>query len=122
MEEVISFGDWLKQRRKALDLTRAELAQQVGCAVVTIQKLELDARRPSKEIAARLAEALAIPPEARDIFLRVARAALAPDHLPAPRPRAVDQDLPVETGPAEAAGQALPSGTVTLLFTDIEGS
>ena len=41
-----SFGRWLRQRRKALDLTQADLADQVGCSVITIQKIEADARRP----------------------------------------------------------------------------
>ncbi|HSH79490.1 MAG TPA: helix-turn-helix transcriptional regulator, partial [Herpetosiphonaceae bacterium] len=60
-----SFGRTLKQRRKALDLTREELAGRVGCAVETIRKLETDARRPSRQIAERLAEQLQIPPAER---------------------------------------------------------
>src|ERR671930_478330 len=32
MREVVSFGTWLKRRRKALDLTQADLARLVGCA------------------------------------------------------------------------------------------
>ena len=61
MDTITSFGSWLKQRRKALDLTQEELARRIGCATVTLQKIELDERRPSKEIAARMAEALEIP-------------------------------------------------------------
>jgi predicted transcriptional regulator len=34
MERHDSFGEWLRQRRRALDLTRAELAERVGCSVV----------------------------------------------------------------------------------------
>ncbi len=30
-----SFGPWLKARRKALDLTQRELAEQVGCPLWT---------------------------------------------------------------------------------------
>ena len=33
-----SFGQWLKQRRKTLNLTREDLAQRVGCAAVTLSK------------------------------------------------------------------------------------
>ncbi len=55
-----SFGNWLRQRRKALDMTQAELAEQVGCATVTIRKIEADERRPSKQISERMAEVLAI--------------------------------------------------------------
>src|SRR5919206_2040202 len=72
MDESISFGAWLKQRRKALDLTQDELARRIGSATVTLQKIELDERRPSKGIAARLAEVLDIPPAERPAFLRVA--------------------------------------------------
>ena len=43
-----SFGLWLKQRRKSLDLTQADLADQVGCSTTTIRKIEADQRRPSK--------------------------------------------------------------------------
>src|SRR5262245_18127757 len=55
MERTTSFGYWLRRRRKALDLTQDELARQVGCAVGTIKKLEGDERRPSKQLAERLA-------------------------------------------------------------------
>jgi transcriptional regulator with XRE-family HTH domain len=58
--EIFSFGDWVRRRRKALDLTQAALAQRVGCAVITIQKIEADERRPSRQIAERLADQLAI--------------------------------------------------------------
>ncbi len=39
MPDNASFGSWLKQRRKTLDLTQAELARLVGCATVTIHSL-----------------------------------------------------------------------------------
>src|SRR3712207_4901776 len=51
MDQVVSFGQWVKRRRKALDLTQDDLAQQVGCSKELIAKLEGDARRPSKDIA-----------------------------------------------------------------------
>jgi transcriptional regulator with XRE-family HTH domain len=44
MNRPPSFGAWLKLRRQALDLTQAELAQQVGCAEVTLRKLEAGVR------------------------------------------------------------------------------
>jgi predicted ATPase/DNA-binding XRE family transcriptional regulator len=68
-----SFGQWLKKRRKTLDLTQAELAKRVGCAVITIQKIEADQRQPSKQMAGLLAEHLNIPDEARQEFVRFAR-------------------------------------------------
>src|SRR5262245_21332637 len=54
MDEITSFGAWLRRARKATDLTQAELAQRVGCAEGTIRNLEADALRPSKQLAARL--------------------------------------------------------------------
>jgi predicted ATPase/transcriptional regulator with XRE-family HTH domain len=53
-----SFGYWVRRRRKALDLTQAELAQRVGCAAVTLRKIETDSRHPSRPMAERLANCL----------------------------------------------------------------
>jgi transcriptional regulator with XRE-family HTH domain len=53
VESTYSFGEWLRRRRRALDLTRDELALRVGCAVVTIKKIESDERRPSRQLAER---------------------------------------------------------------------
>ncbi len=68
-----SFGEWLSRRRRALHLTQAELARKVGCATVTLQKIEADERRPSKDMAGWLAEALRIQPEVRAAFIEFAR-------------------------------------------------
>jgi len=81
MDDVFSFGYWLRRRRKALDLTQQELAQRVGYAVDTIRKLEGDARRPARQMADRLADALEIAPAERAAFLKAARAELATDRL-----------------------------------------
>ena len=83
MDAPFSFGAWLKQRRHALDLTQAELARQVGCATITLQKIESDERRPSIGIAERLAQVLEIAPEERAAFLKSARGVLAADRLAA---------------------------------------
>ena len=53
--ESIPFELWLKRKRRALDLTQEELAQQIGCALVTLRKIESGERRPSKPILERLA-------------------------------------------------------------------
>jgi len=113
MDAHTSFGAWLQRRRKALDLTQAELAERVGCALGTIRKIELDERRPSKQIAARLADQLQLAPAERTVFLKAARAEVGVDRL-AP-PTQMVPELTVD--PAK-----LPRGTVTFLFTDIEGS
>src|SRR6478736_4577173 len=81
---LLSFGLWIKRRRKALDLTQDALAALVGCSKDLIVKIEGDARRPSREIAALLATQLQLAPEERADFIRCARAELAPDRLPPP--------------------------------------
>src|SRR5512147_2735102 len=68
-----SFGNWVKRRRKALDLTQQELAQRVGCSLATIVKIESDERRPSRQIAELLVQQLEIPAEQHEKFLRIAR-------------------------------------------------
>src|SRR5262245_24734883 len=83
MTEQFSFGVWVRQRRRALDLTREELAAQVGCAVATIRHIETDERRPSKQLAARLADCLQVSAEERPAFLQAARGRLATDRLAA---------------------------------------
>src|SRR5258708_30981627 len=88
-----SFGGWLRQQRRALDLTQEELARQVGCSAITLRKLEAEERRPSKQIAERLADVLQIAPDGRADFLRFARgdpfaapAASITANQPAPTP------------------------------------
>lgn len=73
MVEAHSFGYWLRLKRKALDLTREALADRVGCSAATIQKLEEEERRPSTQIAERLAEIFSIPTHEQTDFLRFAR-------------------------------------------------
>jgi transcriptional regulator with XRE-family HTH domain len=68
-----SFGNWIKRRRKTLDLTQQELAQRVGCSLSLIFKIESDERRPSRQIADLLADHLEIPPDQRALFLQIAR-------------------------------------------------
>jgi predicted ATPase/class 3 adenylate cyclase len=128
MTETYSFGNWVRRRRKALDLTQAALAAQVGCAEVTIRRIEADERRPSRQIAALLAELLKLPPEQQVAFIAAARAELGADRLaPAPVPPDVTPEA-VAPAPApvtaaiSASPSLLPSGMATFLFTDIEGS
>src|SRR5690349_19406734 len=123
MSELYSFGAWVRRRRRALDLTREELAAQVGCSVVTIRRIEADERRPSKQLAARLADCMQLSAEEHAAFLQAARGELAVDRLAAPA-AAVERSIDGAIASAErdAARFSLPSGTVTFLFTDIAGS
>jgi putative transcriptional regulator len=74
MNDLLSFGTWLKDRRKKLDLTQFDLADRVGCSEDTIQKIERGERRPSKQIAQRLAECLRVPPDEHEALVAAARA------------------------------------------------
>ena len=81
MDGDASFGHWVVLRRKALRLSCVELARRVGCATVTLRKIEADERRPSEQIAARLAVLLNVAPQERLTFVNVARGELGVDRL-----------------------------------------
>jgi non-specific serine/threonine protein kinase len=68
-----SFGNWLRLKRKALDLTRQGLADRVGYSAETIRKIENEERRPSPQMAEHLAKLFDIPELERAAFLRFAR-------------------------------------------------
>jgi transcriptional regulator with XRE-family HTH domain len=72
-EKTMYFGQWLRQRRRSLDLTQTELASLVGCSTVNIRKLEIGERRPSRQMACLLADKLGIADEERPAFVRFAR-------------------------------------------------
>jgi DNA-binding XRE family transcriptional regulator len=80
MQPDTSFGQWLKQLRRELGLTQDELARWVGWATATIQKIEADERRPSRQIAEQLADCLELASEQRTIFVSLARAASTGEH------------------------------------------
>ena len=71
--EETSFGQWLHQRRRSLDLTQQDLADQVGCARITLRRIESGTLKPSKELALILLEKLGTPQAEREAWLRFAR-------------------------------------------------
>lgn len=73
MDSIVSFGDWVRSRRKSLDLTQDQLGSLVGCSVSAIRKIESDQRRPSRQISDILANVLQIAPEQKEDFIRSAR-------------------------------------------------
>jgi predicted ATPase/transcriptional regulator with XRE-family HTH domain len=85
MDQDILFGEWVRRRRKALDLTQEALADAVGCSLSAIRKIERDERHPSRQVAELLATALHINEEDRPRFLRAARTGLFADQ-PSQRP------------------------------------
>lgn len=72
MERFDSFGFLVRQRRRSLDLTQEGLAVQVGCAPITLRKIEGDERFPSSQMAERLADALGFGGAERAQFLALA--------------------------------------------------
>jgi predicted ATPase/DNA-binding XRE family transcriptional regulator len=99
-----AFGDWLRERRRQLDLTQAELAGQVGCSVVMIRKIEADDRVPSRQVAERLARCLQVASADQGAFVMFARGRAA-------MPSSLDQG-----GRSTAVQTAIPT---TLLPTPI---
>jgi adenylate cyclase len=109
----LSFGLWLRQRRKALGLTHATLADAAHCSVSALRKIEQDERRPSHRLADRLAAGLRIDADERAQFLAVARgergvprlAGLSAPPLPALPPVQAASPVPLRSllAPADSA-------------------
>ena len=108
MDENLSFGYWVRRRRKALDLTQVELGRRVGASAAMIRKIEADERRPSRELAALLADALAVSEVEREPFLRAARDAAVVGRLPLP-------DAPEMGPPAALPPSNLPAPMTSLV-------
>lgn len=68
-----TFGAWLKTRRRACDVTQKELARAVGCAEITIRKIEADQLRPSKQLAELLVNAVEVAATEQAMFVQLAR-------------------------------------------------
>ena len=113
-QAATSFGYWLKLRRIACDLTRAELAGQIGCAIETLRKLERNQRRPSKAFAERLATKLGLPEDERAAFVQFARA----EHNRKDISTAAPGERPAST--VDLPYDALPIPLTTLLGRDEE--
>ncbi len=81
-DSPLFFGDWLKLRRKQLDLTQDELASHACCSVFALRKIEAGERRPSKQLAGMIAKALEIPLENQSMFIKIARGEQGIERLP----------------------------------------
>ena len=102
---TLSFSRWLKRLRAQHDLTQEALAELAYCSVQTIRFFESGKRRPSLEMAERLAEVLAVPAEQQSHFIKLARTALnAAEENGGSRP----------TQPAAAATSAPPARCAAL--------
>jgi transcriptional regulator with XRE-family HTH domain len=126
------FGQWLRQRRRSFDLTQTELARLVSCSAISIRKLEMGERRPSRQMACLLADKLGIAAEERAAFIRFARTDEGPEMFrhplfvePAnatPFPESDELATPEALFPADFSGwikmvsdETLPARSSTLL-------
>jgi predicted ATPase/transcriptional regulator with XRE-family HTH domain len=95
--EPVSFGTWVKKRRKALDLTQDELARRASCSIFALRKIESGERRPSKQLAGWLATALEMSEADKPTFIRVARGDLNLGRLPSPSTGSTPISPPLQT-------------------------
>ena len=124
MNKELSFGQIIKEHRRLHDLTQAELARRVGCAAITIRKIEAGALRPSVQIAERLAMVLNIPLEERAAFIRLGRMAalfLGLVLLSATVPKVADPVALQELIEHEGLDFLIPSHLMVYLVLVIEG-
>jgi predicted ATPase/DNA-binding XRE family transcriptional regulator len=103
MSNPSMFRAWLRRRRQERGLTQEELGELVGYAGQTITKIEGGQRRPSPQLALRLAEALQLAPEEHPAWMAAAIADVAPEAPPqeaaapeaaAPEARPLRQPMP----------------------------
>ena len=113
MELPITFGEWLRQGRNQLRLTREEFAGRVGCSVSALRKIEDGERRPSSLIAELMANCLNVPLAERSTFVRVARGELSVDRLSPPSK--------LLTGSSVPSPAALPRINLPVLPTPLIG-
>src|SRR5262245_52904666 len=73
----LPFGQLVRQLRKDYGFTQEDFAEQVGCSIETISKIERGERRPSKQVAERMAQVLDVPAQERAAFVRMARLPVA---------------------------------------------
>ena len=91
--ETKSFGEWLRHRRRELDLTQEELARQVGCARITIRKIEAEQLHPSKQLTELLRQQLGVVADESESFMHFARGGASAKSVATETPR---HNLPLQ--------------------------
>ena len=122
MNDPQPFTQWIKRLRRARDLTKEAVADEVGCATETIRSIETGKRRPSRELAERLAAVLRVPAEERPAFVQLARAPNEParsgEQMP-PAPRRSGAPATLEAHQQHPAGR-LPFDPTPLIGRERE--
>ncbi|MDQ6695071.1 MAG: tetratricopeptide repeat protein, partial [Chloroflexota bacterium] len=116
----IAFGQWMKARRKELDLTQRELAHTVGCSTVTIGKIEEGVSRPSKKLAELLARVLAAEPDDHPRLVQWARSATVVGVVETRLDATTQMSLPVATARQLAPRLPLSISPTPLIGRDEE--
>ena len=60
MTDPESFGQWLRKRRRSIDLTQEALADLISCSPETIRKIEAGRRTPSRQLVEVLGKHLGV--------------------------------------------------------------
>jgi class 3 adenylate cyclase len=116
-----SFAALLKRHRLAAGLTQEELAARAKASPRGVSDLERGKRtKPHLPTVRALAEALALSESDRAAFLAAAQGNAPQPRTPAPLETPLPSGAPAESLPHLSPHP--PTGTVTFLFTDIEGS
>ncbi len=95
--QPLTFGQWVKQQRKAAGLRQDDLAQKVACSLIMIKKIEADQRRPSRQIAELLAQRLHIPSDQQEEFLLLARSVQTSPLAPGFSPPSTNLPMPLSS-------------------------
>jgi predicted ATPase/DNA-binding XRE family transcriptional regulator len=109
------FAQWIKERRKRLDITQAALGRMTGCSESSIRKIESGILKPSRQVADLLATSLQVPEEERTAFVEWARS--GPDTRPPKHLIEATRDkAPVQ----KSASAALPIAPTSLIGRETE--
>src|SRR5215216_4963640 len=99
MSDPSTFRTWLKRQRTERGLTQEGLGELVGYAAQTIRKIEGGQRRPSLQLALKLAQVLQLNPEEQAAWMSAARAVAEPEEA-APPLQALRSPTPSPSLPA----------------------
>jgi predicted ATPase/DNA-binding XRE family transcriptional regulator len=108
MDNQITFGAWVKQQRKTVDLTQEAFAERVGCSSETIRKIEAGTARPSRQMAELVVAQLGVPKADQPAFVQWARDGVPPALTTDPMSAAAAPPAPVPR-PAKGAALITPS-------------
>jgi predicted ATPase/DNA-binding XRE family transcriptional regulator len=95
----IPFSDLLRRLRRSADLTQEQLSELAGCAVTTLRAIESGRRRPSREMALRLAQVLRVALDDQQEFVHRARTSGSSDEPEASAPASTLPEMAAEIRP-----------------------